>query len=329
MELGARIATYRKNRNLTQDELARQFDISNQAVSKWETGQSYPDVELLPKIADFFEVSLDELFGREFVRLAQDVIKVEVPEIKLPEAVREASSWSVVSVGASKEEVDAADEFAGAMNEITGAADEFAGAMNEITGAVNDFTGTAEELAYVEQLPITWDNDKTLRAVLYKGRELVKAEELKTRFGHICNKFSFSYNGPALNVKSTFSVNCCDVQGSVTAGSYVECEDVQGNVASNNYVECNDVGGNVASNNYVECGDVGGNVAANGYVECQDVGDSVTAAGYVECDDVGGNVSVASGGYVECGDVGGNVTAEGNVECGDVGGSVSAGGRVN
>ncbi len=290
MELGAKIASYRKSRNMTQDELARQFGISNQAVSKWETGQSYPDVELLPMIADYFEISLDELFGREFIQKTevQESVAFTVPEIRLPEEIKENGR------------------------------------------AENYFTDGAEnELAYRELLPRAWEDDTTLRAVLFQGRNIVKEAELKTRFGTICTKLHFTYNGPALNVKSIFSVNCGDVQGNVTAGSYVECDDVQGNVSAQNYVECDDVGQSVTSNNYVECADVGDSVTAAGYVECADVGDSVTAAGYVECDDVGGNVSVTAGGYVECGDVGGNVVAEGNVECGDVGGSVSAGGKVN
>ena len=46
--------------------MAKRLDISNQAVSKWETEQSYPDIELLPKIADIFDITLDELFGRKF-----------------------------------------------------------------------------------------------------------------------------------------------------------------------------------------------------------------------------------------------------------------------
>lgn len=46
--------------------MAKRLDISNQAVSKWETEQSYPDIELLPKIADIFDITLEELFGRKF-----------------------------------------------------------------------------------------------------------------------------------------------------------------------------------------------------------------------------------------------------------------------
>ena len=65
MTIGSVIATYRKNMGLTQDALAQQLGVTNQAVSKWESDQSCPDILLLPKIADIFGITIDELFGRE------------------------------------------------------------------------------------------------------------------------------------------------------------------------------------------------------------------------------------------------------------------------
>ena len=63
--MGKCIAQYRRKQDLTQDALAGKLGVSNQAVSKWESDQCYPDIMLLPKLADIFSVSLDELFGRE------------------------------------------------------------------------------------------------------------------------------------------------------------------------------------------------------------------------------------------------------------------------
>lgn len=65
MTLGNKIANYRKSRNITQEALAQQLGVTNQAVSKWESDICCPDVMLLPKIADIFSVSIDELFGRK------------------------------------------------------------------------------------------------------------------------------------------------------------------------------------------------------------------------------------------------------------------------
>lgn len=65
LNLGEQIAFYRKERSMTQEALAQALGVSNQAVSKWESNVCCPDVQLLPRLADLFEVSLDRLFGRE------------------------------------------------------------------------------------------------------------------------------------------------------------------------------------------------------------------------------------------------------------------------
>ena len=59
------IVNRRKALGLTQEGLAQKLGVTNQAVSKWESGQSCPDLALLPRIADLFGITIDELFGRE------------------------------------------------------------------------------------------------------------------------------------------------------------------------------------------------------------------------------------------------------------------------
>ena len=63
--IGANIYRQRKESHLTQDDLARHLGVTKASVSKWETGQSYPDVELLPRIAAYFDVTVDALMGYE------------------------------------------------------------------------------------------------------------------------------------------------------------------------------------------------------------------------------------------------------------------------
>lgn len=55
----------RRGKAVSQAAMADALNISMQAVSKWETGASCPDIALLPRIADYFGVSIDELFARE------------------------------------------------------------------------------------------------------------------------------------------------------------------------------------------------------------------------------------------------------------------------
>lgn len=59
---------YRTERGLTQEETAQVFGVSAQAVSRWETGNSCPDVELLPAIANYYGVTLDALVGMDRLR---------------------------------------------------------------------------------------------------------------------------------------------------------------------------------------------------------------------------------------------------------------------
>lgn len=59
--LGKRIASFRKENNLTQEQLAEMLNVTPQAVSKWENDIACPDISLLPELAKTFNVSIDEL----------------------------------------------------------------------------------------------------------------------------------------------------------------------------------------------------------------------------------------------------------------------------
>jgi len=63
LKIGENILQKRKERGITQEELAEFMMVTKASVSKWETGQSYPDILLLPKLATFFNISVDELIG--------------------------------------------------------------------------------------------------------------------------------------------------------------------------------------------------------------------------------------------------------------------------
>lgn len=65
MTIGKNIAMLRRERGLTQAELGEMLGVSNQAVSKWESEMTMPDVMLLPALADVFDCSIDALFFRE------------------------------------------------------------------------------------------------------------------------------------------------------------------------------------------------------------------------------------------------------------------------
>jgi transcriptional regulator with XRE-family HTH domain len=76
VRIGTIIATKRKEKGITQEELANHLGVSKPAVSKWESGQSYPDILLLPILASFFDITVDELIGYEPQMTKEEVRKL-------------------------------------------------------------------------------------------------------------------------------------------------------------------------------------------------------------------------------------------------------------
>lgn len=80
--LGERIASYRKAANMTQAELAEACLVTAQAVSKWENDLTAPDISLIPKLAELFHVTTDELLGvPKRTVAAVDPAKVDMSKI--------------------------------------------------------------------------------------------------------------------------------------------------------------------------------------------------------------------------------------------------------
>lgn len=66
--LAENLKKYRIIKNLTQEDLANYLNITPQSVSKWERGETYPDITFLPALANIFETSIDLLIGMDVVR---------------------------------------------------------------------------------------------------------------------------------------------------------------------------------------------------------------------------------------------------------------------
>ena len=89
MTMGEKIKALRKRRGISQETLAQVLSVSCQAVSKWENGNTMPDIGLIPAIAAYFGVSTDELFGYNLLEHEKNVdaicaaaapLRVTVPE---------------------------------------------------------------------------------------------------------------------------------------------------------------------------------------------------------------------------------------------------------
>ena len=71
--LNEQIAFLRRSKGITQEELARALGVTNQSVSKWESAQCCPDIMLLPDIAAFFGVTIDQLMGYSGIGTSNDL----------------------------------------------------------------------------------------------------------------------------------------------------------------------------------------------------------------------------------------------------------------
>ncbi|MBQ4590626.1 MAG: helix-turn-helix transcriptional regulator [Clostridia bacterium] len=63
LKLAENLRKLRLEKGLTQEQLSEKMGVSYQAVSRWETGATYPDIEMLPALADLFDISLEKLMG--------------------------------------------------------------------------------------------------------------------------------------------------------------------------------------------------------------------------------------------------------------------------
>ncbi|APC84630.1 transcriptional regulator [Clostridium botulinum] len=76
LNIGKCIIHKRKEKGITQEQLANYIGVSKASVSKWESGSSYPDIVLLPELATYFNISVDELLGYSPQLTKEDIGKI-------------------------------------------------------------------------------------------------------------------------------------------------------------------------------------------------------------------------------------------------------------
>ena len=78
MNFSKAICQMRKQTKLTQEQFAELFDVSQQAVQKWESGASVPDVEKIIRIAKYFDISLDSLLMDNDNRVVEEMNQAQI-----------------------------------------------------------------------------------------------------------------------------------------------------------------------------------------------------------------------------------------------------------
>jgi transcriptional regulator with XRE-family HTH domain len=107
MNLGESLFNARKSRGLTQEEAAGKLGVSRQTVSKWETGETLPDIRQAKRLAVLYGVSLDELIDFDVsVREIQDVIDRTTEEVSAKIDWTKAWSRQYPILGRYRDEVD-------------------------------------------------------------------------------------------------------------------------------------------------------------------------------------------------------------------------------
>ena len=265
------LSIFRKQRHLTQEQLANELGLTFQAISKWENGLSCPDISLLPQLAEIFGVTIDDLFREQTEESVQETTAEEPSAAeKKKEEKAEEKNPDRMTLEISGEDKDVRKMFKDLgvrlepeINSLNQVADELLQNLFDSKHEPVTLPDLSEERPVsdgpAEGLP--WEDDGIYRAVLFKGRMLV------------CT----SPEG-----KGTVGSSNMDLDQSILSCFSVSCGDVDGNVSAAGNVSCGDVGGNASASGNLNCGDVGGNVSAEGNVTCQSVEGKVSAGGDIK-----------------------------------------------
>ena len=93
MDMGDKLRALRREKKLTQEQLAEYLHISSQAVSKWETGASCPDLDMVLRLAAFYQVSTDELLDFDRRRIDAEVDALITESVPLRKDPAEAEAF--------------------------------------------------------------------------------------------------------------------------------------------------------------------------------------------------------------------------------------------
>ncbi len=206
MTLGTKIAQLRKAQNITQEALAQKLKVTNQAVSKWEGDQCCPDIQFLPKLADIFGVTVDELFDRPAPQPTQTMDGLPWPDDQILRAVLYMGHRMICREPAKK------------------------GLILHYNGNVK---GVDSDIA-VQCGDVEGDVDAGTSVTCGNIGGSVDAGTGVQCTGDIHG-----------DVDAGTNVQCGNVEGSVDAGTSVTCKDISGDVDAGVSVTCSSVSGDI------------------------------------------------------------------------------------
>lgn len=203
MTFGERIQKFRKELNMTQNELAEKLFISYQAVSQWENGVTKPDIDMLPKLANIFNVTIDELFNDEKVTrlkgldLKDDTLYIVVSKGDNILDIKDYHTNKINDNVTIQIEGDLLNVYSSFSLKIDGGIEgDVSAGTSIVCGGING--------------DVTAGDDVTC--------------------GGVCG-----------DVTAGSDINCGGIIGEVNAGNDLKCKDIQGNVKVNGNIECHNI----------------------------------------------------------------------------------------
>ena len=347
----------RKASGMTQEQLAAEFGVSVQAVSKWETAASYPDIELMPRIADLFGVSLDELLrdvkNEKNIDAGEEIhtdAEQQCDAACNPESVEVEYEDENDDENDGDDEEDDDDENDDDDEDDDEEDDDGScifvkkgrnGIVSVNTDAIEEFGRKIERMA----------KKKAEKAGCAFEKSAKKHSRSSTR--NYGNRFEWSnimidempddntlrvvlMRGKQIVSSQEYDPAVCipvelkyERENGIAGmfgrkGGRTDCSinvEIWGNADINGSVN-----GDVYAGGNVSCADVGGDVETGGSVECGKVSGDVNAGKDVNCGDILGHAKTS--GSMNCGNVDGNVDCGGNISCGDIAGHAEARGSI-
>lgn len=310
----------RKNKQLSQEQLAQIMGVSVQAVSKWECSLSYPDIELLPLLAQTLGVSVDTLLcgkssGSESMvgQMADSLLNlpddgcIRIVQFKGATPLREdiynpdVKIPLVIDCGSKNTDI-------GPVNiEIWGSA--------KING---DISGNVTAGADINCGDIG-------------GNALAGADITCGDVGcDVAAGADITCGDVGCDVAAGADITCGDVGCSASAGANITCGDIAGDVESSGAISCQSIGGNVAGDVNTElkisCGRIEGDATSDGNVTVTgDISGDVSASD-ICCNAIDGD---ARGGKITCKNIEDDISScNGDIHCQNIDGDVSCAGNI-
>lgn len=226
--LGGRICALRKDRSMTQEQLAEKLGVTFQAVSKWENDIACPDVLLLPQLADVFGITIDELFGRGAPAAAVPQ-PVYMDGLPWPD---DNGLYAVVCKGHTLLSHQQVRRYSGAIQKV-----------------IVEYTG--------EALNVTSDFGVEIHGSVAGNVDAKDGVTCGDVGGDVHAGDGVQCGNVEGSVRAGDSLYCGSVGGDASAGDSMTCGDVGGNVRAGDSVRCGNIGGSVSAGDGVHCSGIG------------------------------------------------------------------------